>query len=189
MNDAADGPAPADIQTLDSREVYANRWLRLREDRVRFRNGLNGAYSVVEKPDCAAIAPLDGDRLHLVEQYRYPIGARVWELPQGAPPDRTAPIAADALARAELREETGLIAGRIEPIGRLRYASSFCDQDCFIFLATDLTEGPPAREAEEQDMIARAFPVAEVKRMILCGEIVDAMTVAVIGLLSLQGRL
>jgi hypothetical protein len=40
-----------------------------------------GLYGVVEKPDLVVIVPLNGDRLDLVEQFRYPVGARYWELP------------------------------------------------------------------------------------------------------------
>src|SRR4051812_39223187 len=97
-----------DIQTTDSRIVYQNRWMRVREDTLRYRDGSPGLYGVVEKPNFVVIAAVEPDgHIHLVEQYRYPIGARCWELPQGAwelKPD------ADPLevARGELREETGL---------------------------------------------------------------------------------
>ncbi len=106
-----------DIETLSSRVVYENRWMRVREDAVRFRDGTPGIYGVVEKVDFTVIAPLDSDgRLHLVEQYRYPIGRRAWEFPQGSWEDRpdADPL---ALARGELREETGLDAGEIVHVG------------------------------------------------------------------------
>jgi hypothetical protein len=34
-----------------------------------------GIYGVVDKPTAAVVIPRDGDRLHLVEQFRYPVGA------------------------------------------------------------------------------------------------------------------
>ena len=79
----SDTPRP-DIETLHSRVVYENRWLRLREDGIRRRDGSDSIYSVIEKPNFAVIAARHDDgRLHLVEQFRYPLGARFWELPQG----------------------------------------------------------------------------------------------------------
>jgi hypothetical protein len=78
MNEAAD------IQTLATRVVYEHRWMRVREDSIRRRDGSDGIYGVVEKPDFVVIVPVEQDRsLHLVQQFRYPVGARYWELPQG----------------------------------------------------------------------------------------------------------
>lgn len=181
-----DGP---DIETLSSREAYRNRWMRVREDRIRRRDGSEGIFGVVEKPDFAVIAALDGDgRLHLVEQFRYPIGRRFWEFPQGAWEDRPDADPLD-LARGELREETGLAAGAMVHAGRIFQGYGYSTQAGDIYLATDLVSGPPMREPDEQDMIAAAFPLAEVEAMLLAGDIQDSMTIAAFGLLRLRGLL
>jgi len=52
------------IKTLSSREVYRNRWLRLREDQVERSNGVHGIYSVVDKDDCAIILPIQDDTVY-----------------------------------------------------------------------------------------------------------------------------
>ena len=98
------------IRTTASRLVYENRWMRLREDAIVRQDGSPGIYGVVEKADFAIIAPVENGMIHLVEQYRYPVQGRYWELPQGSWEDSpgTDPL---ELARAELREETGLIGG------------------------------------------------------------------------------
>ena len=75
----------ANIETTSTRFVYENRWLRVREDTIRRRDGSTGIYGVVEKPDFVVIVPVEDDgRVHLVEQYRYPVKGRYWELPQGS---------------------------------------------------------------------------------------------------------
>ncbi len=177
------------IQTLGSREVYRNRWMRLREDRIRLQDGTESVFGVVEKPDFAVIAPLDGaGRLHLVEQFRYPIGRRFCEFPQGAWEDRP-DAAPEDLARGELREETGLIAGRMERIGAFFQGYGYSTQKGGVFLATDLTPGPPEREATEADMTSAAYSVAKVEGMILAGEIQDVMTIAAFGMLRMRGML
>ena len=71
------------ITTLSSREVYRNHWMRLREDQILRSNGKSGIYGVVDKDDSAIILPIDGDRIWLVEQFRYTIQERALELPQG----------------------------------------------------------------------------------------------------------
>jgi hypothetical protein len=43
---------------------------------LRRSDGSTGSYGVVDSPDIALIIPADGDRLHLVEQYRYPVAGR-----------------------------------------------------------------------------------------------------------------
>ena len=71
------------ITTLSSREVYRNQWMRLREDEILRSNGKRGIYGVVEKEDAAIILPVDNGQVWLVEQFRYTIGERALELPQG----------------------------------------------------------------------------------------------------------
>lgn len=172
-----------DIETVRSRLVYENRWLRLREDGIRRRDGSESIYSVVEKPDFAVIAALYTDRrLQLVQQFRHPIGERLWELPQGTWEGRT-DVDLLELAHGELREETGLRAARMVDAGELLLAPGFCNQRYHVFLATELRQGDAALEPSEQDLITRAFPLAAVERMIRDGEIVDATTVAALGLL------
>jgi ADP-ribose pyrophosphatase len=179
----------ADIETLATRVVYENRWMRVREDSIRRRDGSDGIYGVVEKPDFVVIAPMEQDgRLHLVQQFRYPVGARYWELPQGS-----WELASDAdpleVARGELQEETGIIAAEIVYAGYLLQGHGYSTQGYHIYLATDLSRAQAARDREEQDLVARTFARAEVEEMIGCGAIKDATTVAALGLLRLKGLL
>jgi hypothetical protein len=74
-----------DIKIPGTRLVYENRWMRVREDAVRRRDGSEGIYDVIEKSDFLVIVPLEEGRgIHLVQQYRYPVGAQYWEFPQGS---------------------------------------------------------------------------------------------------------
>jgi 8-oxo-dGTP pyrophosphatase MutT (NUDIX family) len=130
--------------------------MTVREDTVRREDGTEGIYGVVDKPTAAIVIPRDGDRLHLVEQFRYPVGKRRWEFPMGTAPERAEVDPADLAAR-ELAEETGLIAGRMEFLGDLDLAPGTSSQREHVFLATDLREGPIGREDSEQDMQARTW--------------------------------
>jgi len=177
----------AEITTISSREVYRNRWMTVREDAIRRADGSEGIYGVVEKTDFATVIPLDRGKLTLVEQYRYTVGGRYWEFPQGSKED--GPIGPEDLARAELREETGLTAGHIEEIGELFTAYGYSNQRYRVFLATDLREGNRELDPEELGLVSKTFTVPEVERMILSGEIRDATTVAAFGLLRMKGFL
>ena len=112
-----------------------------------------------------------------MQQYRHPVGERFWEFPQGSWED-VAPESAEALARAELAEETGLRAERLEPLGRLYFAYGISNQPVDVWRASGLTEGERALEHTEQGLITRRFARSEVERMIAGNEIRDAASVA-----------
>jgi 8-oxo-dGTP pyrophosphatase MutT (NUDIX family) len=178
------------IHRVASREVYRNDWLTLREDDIQRPDGSPGIYAVIDKPTYALVIPRDGDRFHLVEQFRYPLGMRRWEFPQGTAPDQEH-LDPTALAARELREETGLRAGAMELLGTLDVAPGMSSQRGWVFLATDITEGEHDREHEEQDMHSAWFTRAQLERMMRDGDITDAQSVAAwtLLLLSEQGSL
>lgn len=182
-----DDSTGARMHTVSSREVYANAWMTVREDQVRRADGSDGIYGVVDKPDYALVIPLDGDRLHLVEQFRYPVGLRRWEFPQGTAPER-AEVECRELAARELQEETGLRAARLTYLGLLDVAAGMSSQRGRVFLATGLTQGDHAREEEEQDMRSAWFSRADFERMITSGLVTDAQSIAAYTLLQLHER-
>ena len=173
------------VERLSSRQVYANSWMTVREDRIRRPDGTDGIYGVIDKPTYALVIARRDERLHLVEQYRYPVGRRRWEFPAGTAPERAAQDPAE-LAVRELQEETGLVAGRMELIGRLEVAPGMCSQLGTVWLATELTEGPAQREHSEQDMRAAWFSAAEFEAMAHRGEISDSQSLAAYLLLRLH---
>ncbi len=175
------------IQTVATREIYRNSWLALREDDIRRADGSSGIYAVIDKPTYALVIARDGDRFHLVEQYRYPLGLRRWEFPQGTAPNLEQLEPAELAAR-ELREETGLRADAMTLLGQLDVAPGMSSQRGWVFLATGISEGEHEREHEEQDMHSEWFSRAEVERMMRDGEITDAQSIAAFALLLLSER-
>jgi 8-oxo-dGDP phosphatase len=135
--------------------------MTLREDDIRHPDGSAGIYAVVDKPTYALVIPRDGDRFQLVEQFRYPLGLRRWEFPQGTAPEQ-AHVEPAELAARELREETGLRAGSLEALGQLDVAPGMSSQRGWVFVATDITEGDHEREHEEQDMHSAWFTRAQI---------------------------
>ncbi len=180
---AVSHPTRPAVRRLSSRIVYENRWITVTEDDIERQDGSTGIYGVVHKGDYTLVIPLDGRLVHLVEQYRYAVGARRWEFPQGALPgdDRATP---ETVAEVELAQETGLRADHLTRLGFLHDAYGFCSQGFHVVLATGLTQGAPHREAEEQDMRSAWFTLDQMWEMIDDGRITDASSVAALALLG-----
>jgi ADP-ribose pyrophosphatase len=169
------------ITTLSSREIYRNHWMRLREDEIVRSNGVRGVYGVVEKDDAAIIIPIDidpkgGDRIWLVEQFRYTIQQQAVELPQGGW-ERTIENP-EELARGELKEETGLEAEKMTFLGSNWIAYGFTRQRQHVFVAEELMPGPFERDPEESDMEIVRLPIAVFEQKLGNGEIRDVCTLA-----------
>ena len=174
----------ARVRTTSSRSIYTNPWMTLREDTFSRPDGVEGIYGVVDKPDYALVIARDGDAMMMVEQYRYPLGMRRWEFPQGTAPDRASMPAAELAAR-ELREETGLTAASWEYLGLLDVAPGLSSQRGRVFLARDLTQGEPEREATEADMRSAWVTREGFEAMVRAGEVTDAQSIAAYAMLDL----
>lgn len=174
------------IETLSTREVYRNRWLALREDRIRRADGREGIYSVVMKPDFALVIPRHAGSFYMVEQYRYPVRDRYLEFPQGA--WETKPDAKpEDVAAGELREETGFTAGCMTYLGQLFLAYGFLDQKMHVYLAEELRPGAAALDPEEDGLICVEVPTTEFEARLLDGRIKDSATLAAYSLLRAKG--
>ncbi|ABF43736.1 NUDIX hydrolase [Candidatus Koribacter versatilis Ellin345] len=172
------------IKTLSTREIYRNPWLRLREDRILRGNGVEGIYGVVDKDDCAIIIPIDGDHVYLVEQFRYTVQQRYLEFPQGG--WEMQDVDPEELARGELREETGLVAERMQFLGTTYVAYGYANQKMHIFLATGLTHAEKEPDPEEHDLQLHRVLIADFEAMLREGRIPDVCTLATWGLYRLR---
>lgn len=175
-----------EIQTLDSKVVYQNRWMTVREDSIGREDGYRGIYGVVDKPDFVVVIALDGDDVYLVEQYRYPVKGRHLEFPQGAK-EGAETFDALSVAKAELREECGLLAADWQYVGEQFLAYGMCSQRYHIFVAKTLTKTTQALEEEEQGLTVHKLPLTEVKARIINGEMMDSTTCNAFGLATLKG--
>lgn len=180
-------PDRGGITTVSSRIAYSNRWTRVREDILRRADGSPGLYGVVERNDFSVVLPLDDHgRVTLVEQFRYPVGRRLIELPMGIWEERP-DEPPETVAAGELAEETGLVAAHWRRLGTVYQGAGYSTQKGHVFLATGLTAGKPRRETTERDMTVLTVPLDTMRRMIADGRISDAITIAVYGLFCAAG--
>lgn len=137
---------------LNSIRVHSGRIITLDLDMVRFPNGTVGELEMIRHPGASAVLPfLDppGDpdpRVLLIRQYRHATGGYLWEIPAGCRDGDETP---EATARRELQEETGYLAEHIERLTSVWTTPGFTDEVIHLFIATGLTLGTSALEADE----------------------------------------
>lgn len=175
---------------LSQKDVYENPWIRLTHHEVLTPSQTAGIYGLVHYNNLAiGVVPVDADgHTYLVGQYRFPLDAYSWEIPEGGGPHGTEPL--DSAAR-ELREETGLTARHWRKLLEADLSNSVSDERAIAYLAWGLTAGEAEPEATEE-LVVRRLPLAEAFRMVEAGEIRDALSVLslqAVRLLQLQGKL
>lgn len=157
-----------------SRLVYGNRWIQVREDRVRLPNGVFTPYGVVQAAGAVGVLPfVDPEHVLMVRQYRYVAGHTTWEMPTGAIDPGEAP---EDAARRELREEAGHDARRLQPLGGFVSSKSVVDERVLLYLGDDLVPAPDARPDATEIIEVHTLAWADVLQMVLDGEIEDSMT-------------
>lgn len=163
---------------LLTRPIYDNPWINVVEHEVLNPKGHKGIYGVVHMKNLATgVVAIDEEgRIVLVGQYRFPLKAYSWEIPEGGGnPDET-PM--EAIQR-ELVEETGLIARDWQHLLTLHLSNSITDEVAEAFIAWNLEEGI-AEPDDTEELKVRRIPFGEAYDMVLAGEITDSMSVAAI---------
>jgi ADP-ribose pyrophosphatase len=173
-------------KTLSSREVYQNRWMRLREDIAQMPTGKTTIYGVVECADCVGVLPfVDADHVVMVRQFRYVFGEdHRWEMPTGGvKPGETA----EAAARRELIEEAGYDAGELQLVSTYYTSKSIMREVGHLYIGRALTKVQAIPDETEFFEIA-IMPFEQVLHMVNRSEIRDSMTViAVLQAARLRG--
>lgn len=177
MTDRRRALARAAWRTLTSRPVYANPWIRVREDVAELPDGRTTLYGVVECAPAIGVLPfVDPRTVVLVGQYRYVARGFYWEMPTGG----VLPGESEETAvQRELAEEAGYEAARLEKLCAFHSSKSVMDETAHIYLAEGLR--PVARDGDDTEFIEiRPFPFDEVVRMVETSQIRDAMTVVAV---------
>lgn len=130
-------------------------------------------------PGAAVIVPvLDDGSIVMIRNRRFAVDETLLELPAGTLDGDESPA---VCAARELTEETGYVAGRIEPLGAFYACPGTSDEMLHAFLATDLTLGEQALEAHEQIEVETYTP-DQVRAMMRSGELHDGKSIAALAL-------
>ncbi len=168
-------------ETIDSREVFSGRLVKLRVDRVRLPSGRKTTREVVVHRGAVAAVPLiDADTFVLVRQFRQAAGEILLEIPAGTLDPSEDPV---ACVVRELEEEIGYHADRVTEMFRSYLAPGYSSEMLHTFLAEDLAKVGAHAEADEFIEIVEV-PMDEAADKILSGEIKDAKSIC--GILMAQ---
>lgn len=165
---------------LATRLVHDGRIVHLSVDTVRYPDGSSGELEMIRHSGAAAVLPLLGARsdpdpeILLVHQFRYASGGYMYEVPAGRPD--TPGEDWELCARRELREETGMVPGRITRMTGIHTTPGFTDEFIHIFLAEDLSEETTSYDHDEFMEIVR-LPFSKALGMVERGEITDGKTI------------
>ena len=148
------------------------------------RDGTLAQRELVVHPGAVVVVALTADgEIVMIRNWRFAVGAELWELPAGTLEAGEEPV---DCARRELAEETGFRPEVIEPLGEFFTTPGICTERMYAYVARELTEVGQSLDPGEQ-IRAECLPVARVREMMLSGEIVDAKTIAAMGLYLLGG--
>ncbi|GIU67412.1 NUDIX domain-containing protein [Candidatus Phycosocius spiralis] len=176
MNEAVTEHDP--FVTLSSQTAYQNGWIKVEHQEVLRPDGSPGIYGIVHFVHRAVgVLPIDKDGcVWLVGQYRRPLKAWSWEMPEGGV---TYEEDLEAGARRELHEETGLIAQTLVKILEMDLSNSVSDEVATCYIAYGLSKGQAVPECTEVLKTKRVH-FLDLLAEVALGQIRDAMTVATI---------
>ena len=162
---------------ISSTRAYTGRVISLDVDEVRFPDGSTGSLEMVRHPGASAVVPIldvndEDPEVLLIRQYRYAADGYLYEIPAGRLDAGESP---ETCANRELREETGYLASKMERLFTMYTTPGFTDEKIHLFVATGLTAGESAREADE---FLELVPTKLSRALSMCekGEIQDAKT-------------
>jgi 8-oxo-dGTP pyrophosphatase MutT (NUDIX family) len=152
------------FERIGSEVAWEGRIARVRVDTVRFDDGEETEREIVEHPGAVAVVAHDGERFFLVRQPREAVGEpALLELPAGKL-DEEGEEPLDT-AKRELAEEIGKGARTWRHLTSFYTSPGFADEECHLYLATDLHDERADAGDEERIEIVEV-PLAELDRVI-----------------------
>lgn len=163
------------FELIRSEMLMKGRAFTIRRDTLKTPAGDETKFDIVEHGGSVIIVPIDAEgNLLFVRQYRHAAGIDMLELPAGT---RDGDEAFDVCAAREIREETGMQAGKLTQIGSFYLAPGYSTEYMGVFLAEALSHNPLEADADEFLTVVKV-PTGEAIRMAERGEIPDAKSLA-----------
>ena len=158
---------------LNSKEVLSGKILHVYVDEVELPNGEKAEREIVRHPGGACVCAIDSEmNVTLVRQFRYAYGQTVLEVPAGKVEKGEEPY--DAAMR-ELKEEAGLVAEELIPIGEMYPSVGYTDEIIYMYMAINVLPCEQQPDEDEFIELEKIF-IGDAVDMAVKGEIKDAKT-------------
>ena len=154
---------------------YTGTRVNVRQEVILLDDGTESVRDVIYHPNSVVIVPIDeGQNIVMVRQFRKAADLVLLELPAGVIDDDDSILEA---ARRELREETGLDAGKLVLLGEFFAAPGTLTEKLYAYYATDLYSSPLPPDEDERISLER-IPYTRLMEMGDAGEVIDGKTLA-----------
>lgn len=167
------------FKDIGAKKLFEGRMLKLWEETVDYPDGRRISLEVIHHPGSVVILPLDADgQIWFTYQYRHPARQMLLELPAGTLESGELP---ENCALRELQEEIGMAANSMQKLGSMYLAPGYSNEHMHVFMAQDLYPSILERDIGEFIEIQK-YSISEIYTLLDKGEILDAKTAAVLGM-------
>jgi ADP-ribose diphosphatase len=152
------------FERIGSETAWEGRIASVRVDRFRYDDGEEAEREIVAHPGAVAVVAHDGERIYLVRQPREAVDEpALLELPAGKRDEEgEEPL---ETAKRELAEEIGKGAREWKHLTSFYTSPGFADEECHVYLATDLFDERAEALGGERIEIVEA-PLADLDDLI-----------------------
>ena len=155
--------------------LFRGKVFDVKVDEIEYDSGNKGIREVAVHPGGAVVVAVKDDgKIIMVNQFRYPLQKKIFELPAGKLEHNEDPY---KCAVRELEEETGYKSKKVEKLGQIYTTPGFCTEILHIYIAKELIQGDHNREEGEQGMEIFELSKQEIEEKIIKGEITDSKTI------------
>jgi len=128
------------IKTLNSETVYEGKAFDVKREQLQLPDGKTTWFDLVVHPGAVTLIPIDDQqRVLFVRQYRHAVAKELLELPAGTLEIGEEP---EVCASREVREETGMSAGKLTKVGEFFLVPGYSTEYMYIYLAEQLKFEP-----------------------------------------------
>jgi ADP-ribose pyrophosphatase len=161
-------------RTVSEKHIYSGNIINVDLVTVTLPDGRQATRDIIRHPGASAVIPLnEKGEMYMVRQFRKPVEAVSLEIPAGKLDRGEDPL---ICAGRELKEETGLTAGKLTYLVSIHSTPGFSNEVLHLFAATQLHEGESCAD-EDEFISTEKYSVEQLLDMILEGKITDAKSI------------
>lgn len=163
------------FRPLQRQSIYRSHVFDVEKVTMQLPDGKVRDYDLVKHAGAVTLVPLDSQgNILFVRQYRIGAEQELLELPAGLINYGEEAI---VTAAREVREETGMAAGKLILIGNFYLAPGYSSEYMHVYLATDLYPAP-LQQDDDEFLHLEAVPAEKALQMAHAAQIYDGKTLA-----------